>query len=179
MININLIIKAKPKINWRRVGAVAAGGGLIITFGLYALDWYFDYSQVRQDVASLVPLEQTYRKAIAQSGKLKEREDEVLKQEERLALIGRNQAPRGQADVLLAVFAAAPANVTVSEATIDKDQVLLLSGQAPDFQAAMGYLRALQGLRTLTAVEERKLTTVARGVTTFTFAAKVRKEGAP
>jgi hypothetical protein len=43
----------------------------------------------------------------------------------------------------------------------------------------MAYLRALQALPGLTGVEERKLTTAVKGVTTFTFAGKVRREGQP
>jgi len=179
MININLIIKDKPKINWRRVGAIALAGALVTGFGLYALTWWFDYARVRQEIAGLGPLQETYRKAIAQSGKLKEREDELKRQEERLAQIGRNQAPSGQAAVLQAVFAAAPADVTVLDAVIDQEHVLLLSGQGPDSQAALRYLRALQALPALASVEERKLASVGKGMTTFTFAARVRREGAP
>ncbi|HYF91776.1 MAG TPA: PilN domain-containing protein [Symbiobacteriaceae bacterium] len=179
MININLIIKPKPKINWRRVAATTLTGAVIMGFGVYAVNWWSDYHQLQEEVAGLTQLEATYRKVIAQGKTLKDREAEVLKQEQQLALTGRNQAPWGQADVLQAVFAAAPADVAVNEVAIDKNQALLLSGQAPDFDAAMRFLRALQALPALTAVEERKLATVTKGITTFTFAAKVRREGAP
>ncbi|HWI65523.1 MAG TPA: PilN domain-containing protein [Symbiobacteriaceae bacterium] len=177
MININLIIKERPKVNWRRVGAIALAGVVAVSFGLYAQSWWIGYRQVREEVAGLAPLEETYRKAIEQSGKLKEREAGLQQQEARLAQIGRNQAPFGQADVLNKVFAAAPPDVSVTEVSIDKEQALLLAGQAPDFEAAMRYLRTLQALPLLSSVEERKLSTVAKGVTTFTFAARVRREG--
>jgi hypothetical protein len=107
----------------------------------------------------------------------------LTRQVQELARIGRNQTPTGQSTgqstVLAAVFAAASPEVSVTEVVIDQAQGLLLTGQAADFAAAMRYLQALQALPDLTLVQERKVATLAKGVTTFTFAATVRGEGAP
>jgi len=179
MININLMIKERPRVDWRRVGAIAGLGSAVAGFSLYALAWWTDYSEVQQDLADLAPLAESYRKADAQSGKLKEQADLATRQEQALARIGRNQAPTGQTLVLQSVFAAAPPAVSVTGVVIDQEQVLLLTGQAPDFASAMQYLRALRELPMVSAVEERKVATTAAGGTTFTFAARVRREGAP
>jgi Tfp pilus assembly protein PilN len=179
MININLIIKPPPKLRWRPVLAAVVAGAAIMGTVAYGLIWWQEYRQLRADVAELAPLEADYQKRLSQSAKVKEQEDLLAKQEQRLADIARNQAPHGQAAVLRAVFAAAPADVAVTDVNIDREQTLLLTGQAPSFEAAMAYLRALQALPGLTAVEERKLTTAVKGVTTFTFAGKVRREGQP
>lgn len=179
MIHINLIIKEPAKVDWRRVGAVAAIGAALAGFGLYALTWWTDYSQVQQELADLGPLAESYRKVEAQTGKLKEQVDLAAKQAEALARIGRNQAPARQSTVLQSVFAAAPPEVTVTDVVIDREQVLLLTGRAVDFAAAMRYVQALRALPLVASVEERKVATLAGGETTFTFAARVRREGSP
>ncbi|MDF2629362.1 MAG: hypothetical protein K0R39_3193 [Symbiobacteriaceae bacterium] len=179
MININLIIKERPQVNWRRVGVIVAAGSAVAGVGLYALGWWTDYTQVQRELADLGPLAETYRKAVAQRGNLTEQADLLDRQERQLANMGRNQAPSGQSQVLAAVFAAAPPEVAVTEAVIDREQGLLLTGQAADFSSAMRYLQALQALPVLSGVEERKVATAAKGETTFAFAARVRREGRP
>lgn len=179
MININLIIKERPRVDWRRVGVIAAVGSAVAAFSLYALTWWTSYSDVQRDLADLGSLAESYRRADGQSGKLKEQADLAVKQEQALARLGRNQAPTGQTAVLQSAFAAAPADVTVTDVVIDKEQMLLLTGQAVDFASAMRYLQALRALPAVSAVEERKVATLAGGRTTFTFAAKVSREGTP
>lgn len=179
MININLVIKERPQVNWRRVGLVAAVGAAVAGFGLYALSWWTDYSQVQQDLADLGTLAETYRKSAAQSGNLNEQADLLARQEQQLARIGRNQAPTGQTAALQSVFGVTPPQVSVTEVAFDQEQVLLLTGQAVDFASAIRYLQALQALPGVSAVEERKIAATAQGATTFTYAVSVRREGSP
>jgi hypothetical protein len=171
MININLVIKQKPKVNWRRVTTVTLGILVLGAYVGYAAYWIFTYRLVQREKAALAGLERSYREAIARAGKLKEQEAELKKQEDRLAQMGRNQAPGGQAAVLSAVLSAAR-EVGVTEVAFQKEGEVLISGQAPSFQAAMAFLSRLRELPELAAVEERKLTSNAAGQTTFTFAAR-------
>lgn len=179
MININLVVKPAPRLRWRRVAAGLGAGLTLMGVTMFILTGLDRLESARADLDAVVSLEASYGAVLEKARDLTEREKALSRQVEQLAVFGRNQGSGGQSPVLRAVFAAAPANVTVTEVLVEKDGTLVITGQAPDFAAAMTYLKVLRGLPVLGEVQERKLAAPAKGITTFTFAAPRRREGRP